>query len=84
MEAKECSHCGNPPAAHRDPLFGNPLCSFCLEIILRQEYFADLDPEDKARLRRRIEDLLRKSPWDLNTTAARLAVSGRIKWRDLI
>ena len=51
---------------------------------MRQEYFHDLDPEDLGKLRRRIEDLLRKSPWDLLTVAARLAVIGRIKWEDLI
>jgi len=79
-----CSHCGVTPATHRDPLSGDPLCQVCLETMLRQEYFHDLDPEDKSRLRRRIEDLLRKSPWHLNATAARLAVSGRIKWEDLI
>jgi len=67
MENRDrCSHCGAFWHGIKTPLSGDLLCRVC------QEYFADLDPEDKARLRRRIEDLLRKPP------------SGRIKWEDLL
>ena len=45
---------------------------------------ADLDREEWGRLRRRVEDLLRKSPADLLHVAARLAAEGRIRIDDLI
>lgn len=45
---------------------------------------ADLDREELARLRRRIEDLLRKSPATLYRVAGGLAANGEIRIDDLI
>lgn len=45
---------------------------------------ADLDRDDQARLRRRIEDLLRKSPAALYRVAGQLAAAGEIRIDDLV
>jgi len=44
----------------------------------------DLDREELAKLRRRIEDLLRKSPATLYRVAGQLAADGEIRIDDLI
>jgi hypothetical protein len=48
-----------------------------------EKLFAEFDDEGLRKLRRRIEDLLRKSPSDLRYIAALLAHAGRIKWQDI-
>jgi len=45
---------------------------------------ADLDREEWARIRRRVEDHLRKSPASLLDVAAGLAATGQIRIDDLI
>jgi len=45
---------------------------------------ADLDRDETAKLRRRIEDLLRKSPAALYRVAGELAAQGQIRIDDLI
>ena len=82
---KECSKCENTFTGNTiDPLSKEPFCPSCLETILRDEYFKEISEKNLGALRRRLEDMLRKSPDSLIEVAAFLAAKNKIKWQDLI
>jgi len=86
MKLREhCEICGGVPLSpNREPLSREPICMDCLEDVLRQEYLQELEPEDLVKLRRRIEELLRKTPQSLIEVAAHLGARGLIKYEDLL
>ena len=83
---RACTHCGGDlaPGSPRQGFEGDDdLCPACNRAELA-ELLRDCDPDELKTLRRRIEDLLRKSPADLLHVAADLAAAGRIRIDDLI
>ena len=86
MRGGVCVVCGKDPRGpmrYRSPLDGETRCEVCAmgEVLA---LLADIDPEQRKTLRRRVEDCLRKSPAIFADTSARLAVAGAIRWVDLI
>ena len=83
MENEICAHCGakidHPKMIYR----GDQLCPDCLRAEIRA-MLVDCDPEETAKLRRRIEDAMRKSPGLLIEIGAILASRQQIKIDDLI
>jgi hypothetical protein len=79
----KCYLCDNPASGYISPLDGEPRCLECarIEII---GLFEGADKSDLAKLRRRVEDRLRKSPGDLWGVIALLASTGSISWQDLL
>ena len=71
-----CTRCGAElsPGSPRQGFEGEELCPDCNRAELRA-LLRDCDPEELKTLRRRIEDLLRKSPADLIRIGADLAAS---------
>ena len=81
-----CVHCHAdlPQSAGRMGLDGEKLCSECHRaelLALLQD--ADLDREEMTKLRRRIEDVLRKNPTKLLRVAAWLASEEVVRIDDL-
>jgi recombinational DNA repair protein (RecF pathway) len=84
MLLQKCATCGGRSGLrYRSPLDGEPRCQECAraEVIGLLE---GADDDDLAKLRRRAEDCLRKNPSIMLRVAVDLAVSGTIRWRDLI
>jgi len=78
-----CRDCGGGPCHFRSPFDNLPLCSECA----RREILGileGLDLKEMAKLRRRVEDHLRKSPADLIAIICRLAAKGSIEITDII
>ena len=83
-----CTHCHAdiPASAGRVGFIdGGNLCLAChraeIEALLRG---ADLDREEMGKLRRRIEDVLRKNPGVLMSIAVLLASDGFVNIDDLV
>ena len=83
-----CTHCHAdiPASAGRVGFIdGGNLCHAChraeIEALLRG---ADLDREETGKLRRRIEDVLRKNPGVLLQVAVLLAADGSVNIDDLV
>jgi hypothetical protein len=76
--------CEEPCAAMDDPFSGESICRKCLEDLLRQEFFQDLEPEDLAALKERVFHAIEESPYLLLSIAAELAATGDIIVEDLI
>ena len=82
-----CVHCHAdlPQSAGRMGLDGEKLCLEChraeIEALLRG---ADLDREEMGKIRRRIEDVLRKNPGVLMSIAVLLASDGFVNIDDLV
>jgi len=62
---------------------GEDLCHAC-DVAELKALLSECDADEVKKLRRRVEDRLRKSPADLLIVAAELAASGAIRVDDLI
>lgn len=80
---KKCYSCGETACEYVSPLDGEPRCSDCARDQIRI-LLARVKPEDSAKLRRRIEDAIRKNPQLLQKTAVDLIVQRQISWDDLV
>ena len=80
-----CTHCGVEltPGSPCQGFEGDDLCDGC-NVAEIKALLSECDKEESKKLRRRVEDHLRKSPADLLDTGARLAASGAIRIDDLI
>lgn len=78
-----CRDCGGEPTVYVSPLDACPLCPECAEreIIGLLE---GIDQEDLTKIRRRVEDCIRKNPQALMWAATRLAARGQVKIIDLL
>lgn len=83
--SRTCTHCGVelPPGSPCQGFEGEDLCNDC-NVAEIKALLSECDGEELKKLRRRVEDHLRKSPADLLAIGARLAAGGRIKIEDLI
>lgn len=85
MTDTSCDHCGSSTMfpGGRVSRFGENLCDECNRAELRT-LIQDLDPDEIKTIRRRVEDLIRKSPAALIEIAALLSSRGEIRIDDLI
>jgi len=91
MEEKQkkmefCFVCEKPivdETVHKCLFTSESMCRSCFEVQLRS-MFNDVGSDALSKLRRRIEDHLRKSPGAVIWYGARLAAGGHIKFEDLI
>ena len=73
-----CLYCDSPHLAQYIGNDGEPLCADCA----RREISGllnDMDPEELKKLRRQIEDRIRKSPQAVREIAISLACQGEIR-----
>ena len=80
----DCSLCKNNASVPNPLKPDSYICRECLSFILETSILTQLSTEQWGKLRRRIEELLRKSPHTLKTVAVQLACQQSIKYEDLI
>ena len=77
-----CTTCGRGAAIWPSP-FGGALCEPCARMEISR-LLNELEPEAWRKIRRRIEDQLRKSKADLRWVAKEMVLRERIKYHDVI
>ena len=79
----KCKNCGNNVTHYVALLNTDLLCQNCSQQEIRK-LVEKLQSEDLNKLRRRIEDRIRKSPQDLISVICTLAISGSIRMNDIV
>lgn len=80
---EKCFYCSADRARYLSVDGESLICRDCAIREIR-ELFPDLEPENWGRLRRRLEDAIRKSPALLADCVAQAVVDGYIRIDDLI
>ena len=79
-----CAHCGRSADTDYHAFMGDgQLCQQCARIDIFG-WLGDCEKSEVAKLRRRAEDRLRKSPGDLQELLVRLIIAGAIDYEDCL